>query len=156
MSLDIQIRRAYENGASVAEIAEQFHCHETAVKAALSEVSEFTDDDARAVAGVIKNIALAGDNERNRLTAAMYVYDVKKGYRVNKADTPTVTAVQINQLINAANQDITKLLGTPPEHRESQATVISTERGRIEPPAGSSSDGAAARAQQAQREFNFG
>lgn len=141
MPLDTQIRRAYEEGASVEEIAKQFDCHPSAVKAALSEVSEFTDDDARAVAGVIKNIALSGENERNRLTAAMYVYDVKKGYRINKQDTPTVTAVQINQLINAANLDIKKLLGSPGGDRESQSYTIQAEHCRPEPPQSAGSDG---------------
>lgn len=141
MPLDAQIRRAYEEGATIEEIAKQFDCHPSAVKSALTEVSEFTDDDARAVAGVIKNIALSGENERNRLTAAMYVYDVKKGYRVNKQDTPTVTAVQINQLINAANLDIKKLLGSPGGDRESQSYTIQAEPCRAEPPQSAGSAG---------------
>ncbi len=127
MPLETQIRAAYRSGATVEEIADQLQCHPTAVKATLADTEEFTDEDARAMAGVIKNIALSGDNERNRLTAAMYVYDVKKGYRVNRQDTPTVTAVQINQLINAANLDIQKLIGTPSGVGTRQTVVIQSE-----------------------------
>lgn len=105
-----QIRAAHQAGANCEEIAEQLNCPLPAVKLALSDSEDFSDDDAAAVARVIKTIALSGENERNRLTAACYVYDVKKGLRVPKQAAPTVTAVQINQLIHAAHQDVAQFL----------------------------------------------
>jgi hypothetical protein len=122
-TLDDQIRAVYGQGVGIEEICEQFRCSEAAVKWALQDSEDFTDADAAAMAAVIKQVALAGDNERNRLTAAMYVYDVKKGLRVPKREAPTISAVQINQLIFQAQQDVHRLVGNPTGVGASESTV---------------------------------
>lgn len=134
MSLDAQIRRAHQQGASLDEICSQLNCDPAAVKWALQDSEDFTDEDCRDMARVIKQIALNGENERNRLTAATYIFDVKKGFRVSKSDTPTVTAIQINQLIHAATQDIAGLLGQPATANSSgQRAVITAELPAAQP-----------------------
>ena len=97
----------------MGDICEQFNCNELAVKYALEGEQDFSDEDCRQMAAVIRQIAINGDNERNRLTAATYIYDVKKGLRVPKKEAPTISAVQINQLIIQAQQDVYRFIGSP-------------------------------------------
>ena len=104
--LDEQIRAAYKSGADIESISRELNVEPAAVKMALSDTEEFSDEDCRQVAAVIKSIALYGDNERNRLSAATYIYDVKKGYKVNRNPTAGVTAEQINILIANSNKDV--------------------------------------------------
>jgi len=115
--LDEQIRAAYKSGADIESISRELNVEPAAVKMALSDTEEFSDEDCRQVAAVIKSIALYGDNERNRLSAATYIYDVKKGYKVNRNPTAGVSAEQINILIANSNKDvqgfIQQLTGNP-------------------------------------------
>lgn len=115
--LDEQIRAAYKSGADIESISRELNVEPAAVKMALSDTEEFSDEDCRQVAAVIKSIALYGDNERNRLSAATYIYDVKKGYKVNRNPTAGISAEQINILIANSNKDvqgfIQQLTGNP-------------------------------------------
>lgn len=115
--LDEQIRAAYKSGADIESISRELNVEPAAVKMALSDTEEFSDEDCRQVAAVIKSIALYGDNERNRLSAATYIYDVKKGYKVNRNPAAGVSAEQINILIANSNKDvqgfIQQLTGNP-------------------------------------------
>ena len=104
--LDEQIRAAYKSGADIDSISRELNVEPAAVKMALSDTEEFSDEDCRQVASVIKSIALYGDNERNRLSAATYIYDVKKGYKVNRNPTAGISAEQINILIANSNKDV--------------------------------------------------
>jgi len=126
MPLDDQIRAAAADGATADEIAAQLNCETAAVKNALNATEDFTEDDTRQLANVIKEIAFNGENERNRLTAAMFVYEVKRGLKVPKRDTPTITAVQINQLIHASNQDIARLAGA---YQQSPQNTLAADSG---------------------------
>ena len=122
--LDEQIRAAYKSGADIESISRELNVEPAAVKMALSDTEEFSDEDCRQVAAVIKSIALYGDNERNRLSAATYIYDVKKGYKVNRNPTAGVTAEQINILIANSNKDVQGFIQQLTGNSSRQTTTV--------------------------------
>jgi len=105
-----QIRKAHRDGAAIGEICQQLNVDRAAAVSALQNEIDFTDEDAAAAANVIKTIAKYGENERNKLNAATYIYDVKKGYRVNRNPTVGISAAEINILISQSNQDVNRFI----------------------------------------------
>ena len=106
--LDAQILELHKQGTAPEQIAEALNCSLPAVQYVLRRESkeDFSNDDCLEMANIIKTIARGAENERNRLTAAMFAIEVGRGIKKNKSDLPFVNAVQINQLILNAHKDV--------------------------------------------------
>ncbi len=119
-----QIRKAHRDGAAIGEICQQLNVDRAAAVSALQNEIDFTDEDAAAAANVIKTIAKYGENERNKLNAATYIYDVKKGYRVNRNPTVGISAAEINILISQSNQDVQGFIQQLTGNSSRQTTTV--------------------------------
>jgi hypothetical protein len=110
--IELQVTALHEQGASAAEIAEQLNLPLQSVEYTLARVTkeDFSEDDAQQMAGVIKQIAFNGDNERTRLQAAMFGYEVKRGLRKKGSELPAVSITQPNQLIINAERNISNIV----------------------------------------------
>lgn len=122
--LAAQIKKSHLDGASVEDICAQLNCDKTAVNNVLYDTVDFSDEDAAAAARVIKSIALHGENERNKLNAATYIYDVKKGFRVNRNPTAGISAGEINILITQAAHDVNGLIEQLRRNPSRQANAV--------------------------------
>lgn len=122
--LAAQIKKSHLDGASVEEICQQLNVDKAAVNNVLYDAVDFSDEDAAAAARVIKSIALHGENERNKLNAATYIYDVKKGYRVNRNPTAGISAGEINILISQAAHDVNELIEQLKRNPSRQANAV--------------------------------
>lgn len=114
--LSAQIQALSADGASVDEICQVLKVPSVVVKSALSaDKSEaadidFTDEDLSAARDGIAAVARYGENERNKLQAAIFIYEVRKGLRIPKSKENVLPINQINQLILQSNQDVTRFI----------------------------------------------
>lgn len=111
MAVEIQVRKLARDGMRAGEIAAELALEPATVEYILAgDKEDFSEHDAKQMADIIKHVALHGENERNRLAAAQFAYEVKRGLKVPKSQLPTINILQINNAIRAAHADVTRLL----------------------------------------------
>lgn len=110
--LSAQVNALSSQGAPPEEISSALNIPVEAVKyhQAREQNTDFDDESCREFAAIIKQIATAGDNERNRLTAATFGYEVGRGLKKRMGDAPNVNITQLNQLIHQANNFINNVV----------------------------------------------
>ena len=118
--LDAQILELHKQGTAPEQIAEALNCSLPAVQYVIRRESkeDLSNDDCLEMANIIKTIARGAENERNRLTAAMFAIEVGRGIKKNKSDLPFVNAVQINQLILNAHKDVLNFVTRGPAQED--------------------------------------
>ena len=104
-----QIKAARDEGCCAADIALGLNVSETVVKSVLED-EDFSDHDLAVAKDAIRLTAAQGENERNRLQAAMFIFEVKRGHRVPKAQEAAINIQQIQQLIIRSNHDIAQFV----------------------------------------------
>lgn len=107
MSASVQLARMLEDGVPVEEASDLLGLDRSVARLAAAAESEqtFSDDDLADALQGIANIARSGEHERNRLTAAIFVVEVKKGLKVPKREDRSHNITLIQQLIQNANAD---------------------------------------------------
>jgi len=110
--LSAQVEALASQGAPPEEISTALNIPVEAVKyhQAREQNTDFDDETCKEFATIIKNIAACGDNERNRLTAATFGYEVGRGLKKRMSEAPGVNIVQLNQLIHQANNFINNVV----------------------------------------------
>lgn len=118
--LDAQILELHKQGTAPEQIAESLNCSLPAVQYVLRRESkeDFSNDDCLEMANIVKSIARDAENERNRLTAAMFAIEVGRGIKKNRSELPFVNAVQINQLILNAHKDVLNFVTRGPAQED--------------------------------------
>ena len=133
--LGAQIAALVEQGLSADQVAEALDVSEVTVKAASvgteTPALDFSDEDLAAAIDGISQVARYGENERNRVQCATFIYEVKKGLKKAKADDRQLPITQINQLIIAANDDIARFASRKSVGRGDRMTSESVQDAQV-------------------------
>lgn len=106
MSLGLQLGRLLEEGVAAEEAAAMLGINGGVAKLESAPEPDFSDADLQDALNGIATIARSGEHERNRLTASVFIVEVKKKLRVSKAPEAQNNITLIQQLITAANDDV--------------------------------------------------
>lgn len=131
-----QIKALADEGLSAEEIGEQLALHPDAVRYHLASTGteDFSDDDAREFADVIKEIAHNGESESNRLAAAIYGHKVKRGLLAPKDQLPQTNVLQINALIAQSFADVQRFVSKGNGRGDPETHQIAENSGQTECP----------------------
>lgn len=126
-----QIVELLDQNMTPGQVAEALGVSEVTVKAASAGTEtpalDFSDDDLAAAIEGIGQVARYGENERNRVQCAMFVYEVKKGLRTSKNNDKQLPVAQINQLIINANADIARFAARKSNGRGDCLTIAGVQ-----------------------------